>query len=267
MGPTNVALVKLFQADQMVRAAQEKLDDASKSLRLQERRVKEAAEKHKLATLKLREQQSATAQLELDLKTREAHIERLRIQQQGTKSNKEYQAFLIEINTEKLDKGKVEDQALKAMDETEVLAGEQKAAAAVLEAETEKLEKLKADVGGKLAAMQAEIDSLKPARDAAAAGVAEKWLELFNRLAERFDGEALGALNKPQKRREEYICGACNMDLVADVYNKLHSRDEPLLCPSCGRILFIPDELPPELAIHAKPKRVEKKPQETSAAQ
>ena len=43
------------------------------------------------------------------------------------------------------------------------------------------------------------------------------------------------------------------MDLVIDVYNKLHSRDELVFCPSCRRILYIPDDLPPEVAIKGKP--------------
>jgi len=265
MGPTNVALVKLFQADQKVRAAQERLDDASKNVRIQERRVAEAAQKHKAASAALMERQSASANLELDLKTREAHIERLRIQQQGAKNNKEYQAFLIEINTEKADKGKIEDQTLAAMDAVEELAAKHKETAAALAAETGKLDKLKVDIGGKLAALQAEIDSMKPARDAAAMGVAGRALDAFNRMAERYDGEALSALGKPDRRREQYNCSACNMDLVPDVYNKLHSRDELVFCPSCGRVLYIPDDLPPELAINAKPKRAEKK--EEAAAQ
>jgi hypothetical protein len=40
------------------------------------------------------------------------------------------------------------------------------------------------------------------------------------------------------------------MDLVRDIYNKLHTRDQLVFCPSCQRILFIPDELPPETAVH-----------------
>ena len=36
MGPTNLALVKLFQADQKLRVQQERLDAATKNVRVQE---------------------------------------------------------------------------------------------------------------------------------------------------------------------------------------------------------------------------------------
>src|SRR6185437_13262223 len=98
MGPTNVALVKLFEADQALREAQSRLDSAARNVRVQERKVADLSEKLKLAQTKLREQQSQAAQLDLDLKSRDAHIERLRTQQQTAKNNKEYQAFLVEIN-------------------------------------------------------------------------------------------------------------------------------------------------------------------------
>ncbi len=60
----------------------------------------------------------------------------------------------------------------------------------------------------------------------------------------------MSALAKPDRRREEYACSNCNMDLVTDVYNKLHSRDELIFCPSCKAILYIPDDLPIELAVN-----------------
>ena len=44
----------------------------------------------------------------------------------------------------------------------------------------------------------------------------------------------------------------CMMDLVTDVYNKLHTRDDMVFCPSCRRILYIPDDLPPDMAVHKK---------------
>ena len=78
-------------------------------------------------------------------------------------------------------------------------------------------------------------------------------MEAFDRLADRFEGEALAAIAKPDRRAEEYCCTACNLDLVRDVYNRLHTRNEIVFCPSCRRILYIPEDLTPELAVH-KPK-------------
>jgi hypothetical protein len=42
------------------------------------------------------------------------------------------------------------------------------------------------------------------------------------------------------------------MDLVQDMYNRLHTRDEITFCPNCRRILYIPDDLPPDKAVHKK---------------
>jgi hypothetical protein len=83
--------------------------------------------------------------------------------------------------------------------------------------------------------------------------VPQKARDVFDKLSDRFDGEAMAPIAKPDRRREEYVCTACNMDLVVDVYNKLHSRDEIVFCPSCRRMLYIPDDLPPEVAIKGKP--------------
>jgi hypothetical protein len=47
MGPTNVALVKLFRADNDLRDAQNRLDEAGKNVRLQERRVNDLEAKLK----------------------------------------------------------------------------------------------------------------------------------------------------------------------------------------------------------------------------
>ena len=254
MGPTNVALVKLFQADQQLRAARERLDAAAKNVRVQERRVNDTAAKLKAAQQHHRELQARSGALDLDLRSRDAHIEKLRTQQQSAKNNKEYQAFLIEINTAKLDKGKVEDEAMRSMEQVDKAAAEAAGLATQLEAEKVRHAELAAQSGEILKALQVEVDALVPARQAAAAGLSAKVLAEFDRLADRFDGEPLSALAKPDRRREEYLCTACNMDLVTDVYNKLHSRDELVYCPSCRRLLFIPEDLPPEAAIgKAKP--------------
>jgi predicted nucleic acid-binding Zn-ribbon protein len=252
MGPTNVALVKLFQADQQLRAARDRLDAAAKNVRVQERRVNDTTAKLKAAQTHHKEQQARANALDLDLRSRDAHIEKLRNQQQAAKNNKEYQAFLIEINTAKVDKAKVEDEAMRVMEQVDKAGAESAALATQLEAEKAKLTEMSAQITDTLKQLQGEVDALKPAREAAASALPPKIIAEFDRLADRFDGEPLSALAKPDRRREEYLCTACNMDLVTDVYNKLHSRDELVFCPSCRRALFIPEDLPPEAAINTK---------------
>ncbi len=252
MGPTNVALVKYFQVDQELREAKERLDAASKDVRVQERRVNDLLEKHKLAQQSQREIQSKAGNLELDLKARDAHIEKLRNQQQAARNNKEYQTFLVEINTAKVDRNKVEDETMKLLEQVERLSKETVEFAAAAETERVKLEELKQKNGDKLRAIEAEIAAIQPRVDEAGNQVPPKAREMFDRMSDRFDGEAMSAISKPDRRREEYVCSACNMELVIDVYNKLHSRDELVFCPSCRRILYIPDDLPPEVAIKSK---------------
>lgn len=252
MGPTNVALAKLYQVDQQLREARGRLDEATKNVRIQERRVNDLGSQLAIAQTRLKEQQAKGGALELDLKSRDAHIEKLRTQQQNSKNNKEYQAFLLEINTEKVERNKIEEQTLVVMEAIEKGQAEVKDLAGQLEAEQAKLAGMKGEIGDKISHLQAEIDAIQPQRDQAAAAVPAKALEMFERLADRLEGEAMAAIAKPDRRREEYLCSACNMSLVADMYNRLHVRDELVFCPSCRRVLYIPDDLPPELAIHAK---------------
>jgi predicted nucleic acid-binding Zn-ribbon protein len=259
MGPTNVALVKLFEADRTLRDAQHKLEDAAHNVRIQERRVNDLTEKLRLAQHTQKDQQSKTAQLELDLKIRDQQIEKLRNQQQQAKNNKEYQALLVELNTRKLDRGKVEEQTLALVDSTEKLKVESAALATHLEAEKEKLVAMKAQVDDTLTKLQAEIDAVRPQREAAEAAVPPKARDIFNRLADRYDGEAMGGIDRPDRRKEEYLCTACNMDLVRDIYNKLKSRDDVVFCPNCQRILFIPEHFTAEHAIGGPGKPVAKR--------
>ncbi|HYO10515.1 MAG TPA: C4-type zinc ribbon domain-containing protein [Tepidisphaeraceae bacterium] len=262
MGPTNVALVKLYQADQKLREAQGRLEATTKNVRIQERRVRDLSDRIAASSAQLRTEQARGGSLDLDLKSRDAHIEKLRTQQQSAKTNKEYQAFLVEINTGKVDRNKVEEEALKVLDGVEKLQAEIKELNVQLEGEKAKLATLQSQITEKTADLQREIDQIRPERDAAAAALPAKARDAFDRIADRFEGEVLAPIVKPDRRLEEYTCAACMMDLVRDVYNRLHTRDELVFCPSCRRILYIPEDLTPELAVH-KPK--EKKPRAVKA--
>jgi uncharacterized Zn finger protein (UPF0148 family) len=111
----------------------------------------------------------------------------------------------------------------------------------------------KGGIGEQTKQLHDEVEALKIPRAEAAQGVPPKARDAFNRLSDRLEGEALSKLIRPNARLEEYTCDSCQMDLVRDVYNKLHTRDEIVFCPSCGRMLYIPEDLPPSAAVN-KPK-------------
>jgi hypothetical protein len=232
-----------------LREAQNRLDEAGKNVRLQDRRVADLEAKLKDAQNRHKHLLSRAGQLDLDMRSRDAHIEKLRTQQQTAKNNKEYQAFLVEINTAKVDRNKVEDEAVRVMGDNEKGTQEVASLAAALEGERAKLGTIRSQLADTIAKHQAEVDSLKPARQEAEAKVPANVADKFNRLADRYEGEALSPLARPDRRREEYLCTSCNMELAIDIYNKLHSRDEVVFCPSCQRILYIPEDLTPEAAI------------------
>jgi predicted nucleic acid-binding Zn-ribbon protein len=152
-----------------------------------------------------------------------------------------------------VDRNKIEEEALKVLDEVEKLSAQIKEMQTQLDGEKTKLADMQTKIVDRTASIRKEIDELTPQRDAAGQAVPAKAREAFNRLADRFEGEAMAAITKPDRRVEEYSCTACNMDLVRDVYNRLHTRDELVFCPSCRRILYIPEDLTPDLAVN-KPK-------------
>jgi predicted nucleic acid-binding Zn-ribbon protein len=265
MGPTNVALVRLLRADTELRQAKERLEAATKNVRIRQRRVNDLRERLQSAQDTLKQDQARNGELDLDLKSREAHIEKLRTQQQNAKNNKEYQAFLIEINTEKVDRAKVEDQALAAMQAVEQGQTTVADLTTQLENAQKELADLESQLGDRIRQLQSEIDALQPARDEAAQAVPARALQVFDRLADRYEGHAMSALAKPNPKREEYICSECNMALVVDLYNRLHVRDELVSCPSCQRILYIPEDLPPEQAVNQKKEPKPKAPRKAES--
>jgi rubrerythrin len=170
-----------------------------------------------------------------------------------------------------VDRNKVEDEAMKVLEAVERGQNELGAMQQQLGAEQQKLQTLQTESGDIVKRLQSEVDALRPERDRQFAEAPPRSRQAFERLADRYEGEAMSALAKPDRRREEYICTACNMSLVRDIYNRLHSRDDLVFCPSCGRLLYIPEDLPPEAAINSNKSATavtrRKLPEEKAAAE
>jgi predicted nucleic acid-binding Zn-ribbon protein len=253
MGPTNIALVKLFKAETRLRESQRRLSAVTKNVRLQQARADDLITRRDSTHTELTRTRAKVAEFELEIKSRDEKIEQMRTAQAQAQTNREYQAFLVQINTQKVDRTKIEEDMLKLMEQGEKLQAELSQLTAQAETESAKLTQMHGDIDARVKMLSDEVASAQPERDEAAAAISPRAREVFDKLADKFDGEAMAPIEKPHPKREEYICSVCNLDLTLDVYNRLHTRDEPVMCPSGNHLLYIPDDLPPEKAVH-KPK-------------
>lgn len=268
MGPTYQAVMSFVQADGAYRGALARLAAATRSLRQQQQKVDGLASELASASKLALELAARAAELESDVKSREEHIQKLRDRQMNLSNAREYQAILVDINTQKVDKAKIEEQALAAIDASDKQRAVVTDLTARHEMETRKLAEIASHIDDEVKKLEADVAARKGPRDAAAAKVSSTIVANYVRMADLYDGEGAVAIERPNPRDEEYLCTGCNTYLVADVYNRIRTiRDDVVYCRSCGRILFIPEELTADKALNKKkppvdpnkPKRVTKK--------
>ena len=268
MGPTNQALLRLFHADGELRRAQDDLDKATRGVRVQKKRAELALQALTETHNRVQQLKAKNMEVEGDLKYRHEHIEHLRLQQQEATNNRQYQALLTQINAQKAEKDRIEEEGVARTGEIEDLQKQEAEQREAAKQEDEKAKKAEADIEGRTKELQAVIDDLQPKRDAAAAEVSDGLVSSYERLADNYDGEAMAPIGHIEGKEERYYCTACNMELVVDVYNRLKTRDDVVTCPGCGRMLYIPEELTPEMAVRQKKKpakRVTRKKATTKA--
>ncbi|MEX0775913.1 MAG: C4-type zinc ribbon domain-containing protein [Phycisphaeraceae bacterium] len=235
-------LRQLFLLDQQVRGLRMRLDAAEKSLGIQQTRLarlqqqrQELADQHKQIKTK-------ASVLEHQTRDMDEHANRLREQMNSVRNNKEYSALLLEVNTIKLEKGKIEDQALEQMGEADKLDVQVKE----IEAKVAEQEKLMAGSAAEVERAKAEVgERLTEAnhqREAAAGQVPDDARTIYDRLAHVYEGEAMAAVVEESKRHREYSCGGCYLSIPVERVNALLVRDEVVCCPGCGRMLYL-DEI------------------------
>lgn len=240
MGPKLQALLELQDIELQIVDIKRQLARRERAVAAQARKLTELREQLLAERHELRQAQMQVDEVDLELKSRTAHIDKLRERLNSVKTNKEYAAVLGELNNEKADANKLESRALEMMGKVEaqksVFAERQKSE----QHEVDRLRDLEAQLGQAQQSFSDKLGALQQRRDAAAEKVGDhEALLQFDRLSERYDGEALAQIERTHPRRDEFTCGGCFMSLSAEIANAVLSRDEVQTCSSCGRILWM----------------------------
>jgi predicted nucleic acid-binding Zn-ribbon protein len=242
MGPVLNGLLKLQSVENQLRAAKAKLTRCRRSVVIQENQIRtlQSALKAKKEEIQLTKVQSD--RLELELKSRDGEISKLRAALNTAKTNKEYSVLLTQINTTRADNSKLEAQVLELMKDIETDEIECTKIKEQIEQQKQILEQKRKDAESLGAKYEAEISQIQEKWDEQARTIPAEQLEIFRRVAETYDGQALAVAQEQQGRNAGYTCGGCFMGITIESVNMLMSKDDIIRCQNCTRILVLSDQ-------------------------
>ncbi len=148
------------------------------------------------------------------------------------KTNKEYSAVLLEIEEIKQEKAKAEEEILAVMEMQEALAVDVREAEARLRVREEQARKEQGAIRETLAAVEAELETVRAERESLAKELPRPLLADYERIA-----RARGRLGIVPVTIAS-VCGGCRMSIRPQAIQELRSGAMLMTCESCGRFLY-----------------------------
>jgi predicted nucleic acid-binding Zn-ribbon protein len=239
MGPVLNGLIRLQSVENRLRAVKAKLARCRRNVVIQENQIRSLQNALEAKHEEIQLTKLQTGRLELELKTTDEQIAKLRASLNAAKTNKEYAALLTQLNTTKADNSKVESQILELMKDVEADEAECRQIEQQIEEQKQKLDQIRKESDHLATKYEAEIEQIQGEWDKAAEVVPQEPLQVFNRVAETYDGQAVAAIERQEGKPEAYTCGGCFMGITAETVNLLMTGDEIIRCPNCTRILVL----------------------------
>ena len=239
MGPVLEGLVKLQRVENRLRAEKSKLARTRRSVLFQENQLRTLQNELEAKKEEIKMTRVQIDRLELELKERDQQIGKLRNQLNLARTNKEYSVILTELNTAKADDSKLENQVLELMKNIETDNAECAGIQERIDEQKARVEEARSEAEKKGAEYQKEIDTIQTEWDAAAKDIPKPALDIFQRVAETYDGEAMASIEQTDSSVDNFSCGGCFMGLPAEIVNILTNKDEIIRCTNCTRILYL----------------------------
>jgi predicted nucleic acid-binding Zn-ribbon protein len=242
MGPVLHGLIKLQSVENRLRAVKSKLARCRRAVIFQENQLRTLQNGLEAKHEEIKLMRVQADRLELELKDRDQRIAKLRAALNMAKTNKEYAAVLTELNTSKADNAKVENQILDLMKNIETDEAGYGQIQAQIDEQKTGLGELRKETETKAVGYEAEIEEIQREWDLAAKIIPTEVLNVFKRVAETYDGEAMASAGKENERVDIFSCGGCFMRLPAEIVNQLMTKDDIIRCSNCTRILILKTE-------------------------
>ncbi len=247
MGQMLEGLLQLQSIERDLAQVRRRLRARQNAVNIQQRRIDQLQEEWNGLNERASTRRKDADRHELDLKVSEDQVAKLRTALNSAKTNKEYASILTQINTLKADNAKLEESTLKVMQDVDAIRADADKIQAQIDAESNRLAEIKQNNAAEIEKLNGMLAELQAKRDEAVKGIDAEVLTAFERVAERYEGEAMSAIQVEGKKPPfTYICGGCFMTLNAEHANALRVRDEVRTCDNCGRILYMEPSKEPQ---------------------
>lgn len=241
-------LLAYSQLDREQRALCAGLDAAARRLLAQKKKADQLELEEKELHGLLMNYKAKAKNHEVNAQAAGDKIAALREKMNNTKTNKEYQAILVEVGFIEKEKEAAEEASLESTAKAEETDARLKMAVVRVADHNKVVVQAAQEVASARAEIGARLDDVRAKRDAAGKALPPKVLEQCQKLADRLDGDAVCNISEASRRHQEYTCEGCSIKLPRQTLNALLNQPEtPTSCPSCGRLLVMPEQLREEL--------------------
>ena len=242
MGSVLQGLIKLQSVENRLRAAKAKLTRCRRNVIIQENQIRTLQNALEAKKEEVQLSRVQCNRLELELKSNDEIIAKLRASLNSAKTNKEYAALLTQLNTMKADNSKVETQTLELMKDIESDESECGDIQKQIDEQKQALDQTRKESEVLARKYQIQINEIQTEWDQIAKSIPAEKLEIFNRVAETYDGQAVVGVDQQEGNKGAYSCGGCFMGVPAESVNMLMTKDDIIRCPNCTRILVLSSE-------------------------
>jgi predicted nucleic acid-binding Zn-ribbon protein len=234
-------LCELQEAELQLRRLENSKSSHDRAAKVRLEQITKQKEHIEALRVKQRQARMAADKKELEVRQKRTDIEKLRQQQTLVRDNRQFSALQNEIKFAELSISKYEDEILTDFADSETIEGEIKKAQAEMKRQEDELAVVRREIEARKDDLGREIEDGRRKRDGIAKTLPPKVVDLFTRIADRLDGEALARVIRDEDDDEgAYVCGGCHMSVTQNTYVLLAGHNENLFtCPNCTRILFL----------------------------
>jgi len=231
MLPELEKLLVVQDRDVAIAGYKKELDQIPKDIEKEKGIFKTAQAAHEALKGELKEREVEAQKLQLDRRTRQDTIEKLKVQQYETSKQEEISALGVEVKRYEGMVDELETSELEVMERCDALQSQVAESKEKLQKTYDYLVQFVEGVKVKAAELQQRVAEVQKDRDGLAKGVDSDLLERYYRLFK----------SKGDKVVVEMIdgkCTGCHMKVVPSTVVKVAGAKEIAYCENCGRILF-----------------------------